>query len=67
MKGEMEKVLYYLSCRVEVSCNIGSQISCSWYFPVFLLSEGSLTLMNLLMEEFEVKALSAAPHPPTYG
>ena len=39
--------MYYLSCRVGVSCSIGCQMCGSWYFPMFLLSEGSLTLMNM--------------------
>ena len=47
MKGKMEKAVYYLSCRVGVSCNIGFQMYGSWYFPVFLLSEGLLILMDM--------------------
>ena len=43
----MENAVYYLSCKVGKSCNIGSQMCDSWYFPMFLLSEGSLTLMNM--------------------
>ena len=39
--------VYYLSCRVGVSCSIGSQKSGNWYFPMFLLSEGSLTQVNM--------------------
>ena len=47
MKGELEIAVYYLSCRVGVSCSVGSQMCGSWYFPMFLLHEGSLTLMNI--------------------
>ena len=33
--------------KVGVSSSIGPQMCGNWYFPMFLLSEGSLTLMNM--------------------
>ena len=33
-KGEVKSAVYYLSCRVGVSCSIGSQMCGSWYFPM---------------------------------
>ena len=43
------KPVYYFRCRVGVSCSIGSQMCGRWYFSMFLLSEGLLTLMIFLV------------------
>ena len=45
-KEEVGSAVYYLSCGVQVSFSTGSQICGSWYLPMFLLSERSLTWMN---------------------
>ena len=42
-----EWAVYYLSCRVGVSWSIGSHMWDRWYFTMFLLREGSLTLINM--------------------
>ena len=45
--GRWGSAVYYLSCRVGVSCSIGFHMCSNWYFPMFLFSEGSLTQMNM--------------------
>ena len=37
-----------LTCNAGVSCKMLSQIFGSWYFPRFLLSEGSLTCISMV-------------------
>ena len=54
VEGEVESAVYYLSCRVGVSCSIGFQICGSQNFPMFVLSEGSLTWMNMVSLMFLV-------------
>ena len=45
--GRCGSAVYYLSWCVGVSCSIWFQICGNWYFPMFLLSEGSFTWMNM--------------------
>ena len=48
MDGRLCEVLcFYLSCSERVSWSIGSQMWGNWYLPMFLFSEGSLTLINM--------------------
>ena len=36
-----------MTCNAGVSCKVLSRICGNWYFPRFLLSEGSLTCINM--------------------
>ena len=53
-----------LKCRIEESCRMSSQMWGSWYLPMFLLSDWSLTLMR---EHWLLDGPSNSLHFPAYN